>query len=158
LSVRVNKKDNNVNNCKGYFISNNIKDVNINNKVVQKKSVKLLRCIVCPEGCMLFTDYNEIDDRLTKIEGYKCKRGIKFAEEELRNPVRILTTTIGIDSKKINRLPVRSSIPAPKAKIFEMVREAKKIKVKPPIKVGDVLTHNFLNTGVDIISSTTIEE
>ena len=107
---------------------------------------------------MLAVDYDEIKGKLIKIEGNNCKKGIKFAEKELANPVRILTTTISIDSKKLERLPVRSSAPAPKDKIRQMVNEVKKIKVKPPVKMGDVIAGNFLDTGVDIISSITVEE
>jgi len=107
---------------------------------------------------MLIADFDRVSGKLKGLEGNRCKKGIKFAEKELINPVRILTTTISIASKRAERLPVRSSTPAPKAKIQKMVSEIKKIKVSPPIKMGDIITANFLNTGVDIISSITLDE
>ena len=106
---------------------------------------------------MLDALYNESESIIESLKGYQCKRGIKFAEEEIKNPVRILTTTISIHSKKKNRLSVRSSIPAPKDKIREMVMEAKKVKVEPPVKMGDILVENFLNTVVNLVSSETID-
>ncbi len=52
--------------------------------------------------------------KIISLEGYNCKRGIKFAEAEITNPLRTLTTTISIDSRISQRLPVRSNIAAPK--------------------------------------------
>jgi CxxC motif-containing protein len=39
-----------------------------------------------------------------------------------------------------------------------MVIAAKKVKVFPPVKMGDVLAEDFLGTGVDLIASETISE
>jgi CxxC motif-containing protein len=42
--------------------------------------------------------------------------------------------------------------------IREMVLAAKKVKVQPPVKMGDVLAENFLDTGSDLIASETVDE
>jgi len=118
---------------------------------------KKLTCIVCPLGCQMEVVYDDKAKKIISMEGNQCKKGQKFAENEIIDPRRILTTTIKINSKTIKRLPVRSNTPAPKDKILEMAREAKKIKVKSPVKMGDILAYNFLDSGVDIISSTTID-
>jgi len=122
------------------------------------KTKKKIRCIICPEGCMINASYNDSESTIGSIEGHQCKRGIKFAEEEIISPTRILTTTIAIESRIKNRLPVRSSAPAPKNRIKKMVIAAKKVKVFPPVKMGDVLAEDFLGTGVDLIASETISE
>lgn len=118
---------------------------------------KKLTCIVCPLGCQMEVVYDGKAKKIISMEGNQCKKGQKFAENEIIDPRRIFTTTIKINSKTIKRLPVRSNTPAPKDKILGMAREAKKIKVKPPIKMGDILAYNFLDSGVDIISSTTVD-
>jgi CxxC motif-containing protein len=125
---------------------------------VLKTAKKKMRCIVCPEGCAMLAEYGEDSKKIISLEGHNCKRGIKFAEAEIKNPLRLLTTTIGIDSKISQRLPVRSNIPAPKEKIFSIAKEVKKIRAKAPIKMGEIIIADVLGTGVDIISSATVDE
>ncbi len=119
---------------------------------------EIIRCIICPEGCMIKVEYDKSGADIRSMEGHQCKRGIKFAEEEITNPTRILTTTIAIKSRAMNRLPVRSSAPVPKNMIRKMVLEAKKFRVQPPLRMGDVLAENFLDTGADLIASKTVKE
>lgn len=103
-------------------------------------------------------EYQSGVKKIISLEGYNCKKGVKFAEAEITNPLRLLTTTISIDSKSFQRLPVRSSTPAPKEKIASMVKEVKKIRIKAPVKMGEIIMADILGTGVDIISSATVEE
>lgn len=119
---------------------------------------KKIRCIVCPEGCQLQAEYDADSKKVISLEGYNCKKGIKFAEAEISNPLRTLTTTISIDSGISQRLPVRSSTPAPKEKIASMVKAVKQTRAKAPVKMGEIIMADVLGTGVDIISSATIEE
>jgi CxxC motif-containing protein len=117
-----------------------------------------IRCIICPEGCPMQAEYEADSKKIISLEGYKCKKGIKFADDEITNPLRTLTTTISIDSRISQRLPVRSNIPAPKEKIAFMVKAVKQIRAKAPIKMGEIIMADILGTGVDIISSATVEE
>jgi CxxC motif-containing protein len=119
---------------------------------------KKMRCIVCPEGCPMHAEYEAASKKIISLEGYKCKRGIKFAEDEITNPLRLLTTTISIDSKIAQRLPVRSNISAPKDKIAAMIEAVKQIRAKAPVKMGEIIASDMLGTGVDILSSTTVEK
>jgi CxxC motif-containing protein len=122
-----------------------------------KTAKKKIRCIVCPEGCSMQAEYETDSKKIFSLSGQNCKRGIKFAEAEITNPLRMLTTTISIDSRISQRLPVRSNVPAPKEKIASMVKAVKQIRAKAPIKMGEIIMANILGTGVDIISSATVE-
>ncbi|MBN1298616.1 MAG: DUF1667 domain-containing protein [Actinobacteria bacterium] len=123
-----------------------------------KKNIKNIRCLSCPEGCVMNADYDENESRIISLGGYKCKKGISFAEDELNNPQRILTTTVAIDSVKSGRLPVRSSKTVPKSSLSMMIKEIKKIKVKTPVTAGEILAADFMGSGTDIISSATFTE
>jgi CxxC motif-containing protein len=123
-----------------------------------KNVKKKMRCIVCPEGCPMQAEFETDSKKIISLEGHNCKRGIKFAESEITNPLRLLTTTIRIDSGISQRLPVRSNNPAPKEKILSMVKEVKKIRAKAPIKMGEIIIADVLGTGIDIISSATVDE
>lgn len=106
----------------------------------------------------MLAEYEAGSKKIISLEGHNCKRGIKFAEAEITNPLRLLTTTISIDSGISQRLPVRSNVPAPKEKIVSMVKAIKLIRAKAPVKIGEIIMADILGTGVDIISSTTVEE
>lgn len=114
-----------------------------------------LICINCPRGCHLnvVNENGEI-----KVSGNFCKRGETYAISELTNPLRVVTTTIGIDSKYHSRLPVITSKPIPKDKMMELVKSLKDLKIKAPVKIGDVVINNVLGLDVDLLSSKSINE
>lgn len=114
--------------------------------------MKELTCIVCPRGCHLV-----IDDNLN-VSGNFCKRGENYAKNEIRRPMRSISSTVIIKSNIINRLPVKTSDNIPKDKIFEVMKEINKVIVSAPINVGDIVIKNVLNLGVDIVSCRTILE
>jgi len=107
--------------------------------------IKNLTCICCPIGCTLTAELEA--DKISSISGNKCKRGIQYAQEELFNPVRILTTTIFIPEKN-TMLPVRSDKPLPKDKMCGCVSFIKTIKVDLPIKMGQILVNNIEGTAI----------
>lgn len=103
-----------------------------------------LTCIMCPLGCSLVAtkDGDEI-----KVTGNNCQRGEIFAKEELTCPMRIVTSSVktekGVKSCKTSK-------PVPKAKIFDVMKEIEKLRLKDA-KYGEVVIKNVLNTGADIV-------
>jgi CxxC motif-containing protein len=84
---------------------------------------------------------------------YGCKRGVTYAEAEYSNPVRILTTTVKVEGKANELLPVRSSVPVPQGKLFECMEIIKKTSAKLPVKRYDVIVKDICGTGVDIVAT-----
>ena len=126
---------------------------------------KEIICTVCPRGCNILVkgDGATVDS----VEGYGCKRGISYAEAEYSNPVRILTTTVKIQGKDNDLLPVRSNQPISKAKILECMEVIKKAQVKLPVKMHEVVIENMefasligaIGTKIDVaIAGMTIDE
>ena len=113
--------------------------------------MKELICITCPRGCHLL-----VDDDLN-VTGNTCPRGVIYAKAELTHPVRMVTSTVVVDSKVECRLPVKTKDPIPKELIFEVMEEINKVVVKAPIKIGDVVIKNVLNTGVDVVATKNID-
>ena len=112
---------------------------------------KTIICTVCPRGChMTVTGEN---NNVNTVEGYSCKRGLEYAKTEFVAPVRILTTLVKIDGKENQLLPVRSTKPILKDKIFECMQVIKNTSVKLPIKRYDVIIENILGTGVNIVAT-----
>ena len=108
-----------------------------------------LTCIICPKGCSIKVDIEDKD--IKKIEGNTCKRGYDYAYSELTNPVRTLTTTIKLEDGKM--LPVKTDKPIPKELLFKCMEEINKTIIKPPVKIGDIVIENILNTGSNIIAT-----
>ena len=116
---------------------------------------KSITCISCPLGCHILIDKKGDEEILT---GHECKKGEKYAIQEINNPRRILTTTVKIDNSEVKLLPVRSKKEIPKDMIIRGIIELSKINVEAPIKCGDLVYKNILETRVDIIATRNIEK
>jgi len=108
--------------------------------------MKELICIVCPNGCHLC-----IDETTLNVTGNKCKRGEDFAKKELISPVRTVCTTVRTVFKDCPVVPVRTSSEIPLEKIFEVMAEIKKIRLKTRVKRGEIVISNVLDLGCDIV-------
>jgi len=109
-------------------------------------------CIGCPLGCRTTL---KIDDRgeVFEIMGYKCKEGRQYVVEEYRSPVRIFTATVLTENSALPLLPVKTDRPILKSKLKEAVLALVRLKAKPPVKVGQVILPNLLNSGINIVAT-----
>ncbi len=105
-------------------------------------------CILCPRGCRL-----TVDTETLEVVGNSCKRGLQFGPQEIISPRRGLTTTASIENALYKQIPVRTTTSVEFNKIFDCIAEIKKLRLKAPIKTGDVLIKNILDTGADVIAS-----
>lgn len=113
-----------------------------------------LVCINCPKGCHLVVE--EVNGEIV-VTGNSCPRGLTYGINEMTNPLRTLTTTVGIISDEYERLPVMSSNPLPKGKLMDVMKALKNVEVKAPVHMGDVVVENVLGLESDIIASKSIE-
>lgn len=116
---------------------------------------KIFTCIICPNGCEIETDIE--DDKIIKIEGASCKKGKEYVNQELTNPQRNIATSVKVINGDLEIVSVRLNNSIPKYKIFDVMDEIKKLQVKAPIKIGDVLKSNILNLDVDLIATKNID-
>ncbi len=110
---------------------------------------KSLICVSCPLGCPIEVEIE--NGEILSVTGNTCKRGDAYARDELTNPVRSLTTTVKLVNGALPVVPVKSSKPVPKNKMFECMEIINKASVEAPVKIGDVVVENILGTGADII-------
>lgn len=110
--------------------------------------IKKLTCIECPKGCALTVDVENC--RVREVSGNDCPRGGVYAESEIENPVRVLTSTALTIGLSLKMLPVRTDKPIPKPRMEEASREIKKIRIKKPLRAGDIIVKNFLGLGVNL--------
>ncbi|SET28637.1 CxxC motif-containing protein [Natronincola peptidivorans] len=114
---------------------------------------KEMVCIVCPLGCKLEIEAIDEAEGKYKIEGYKCPRGEEYGINEFTNPTRVLTSTVKIKGAHLKRLPVKTNGVISKYLIKECMEEINAVEVEAPVKMGDVIIANILDTGVDITAS-----
>jgi len=114
-------------------------------------------CIACPLGCRL-SIYEDNSAEGFIVSGNKCLRGIDYAVKEMTNPTRVLTTTVKISKAFFSRIPVRTNGAIPKSLIYEAMKLINCIEIQAPVRMGQVLIKNILDTGVDIIASRSMYE
>ena len=113
---------------------------------------KELICICCPMGCHLSVD---IDNKIVK--GNTCRRGEVYGLNEVINPVRVITSTVKIKSASLPVLPVKTNGAIPKL-TFQAMKIINSITVLAPIKLGDIIIKNILNTGIDLVATRSMEK
>ncbi len=114
-------------------------------------SVQHITCIVCPRGCAL-----EVDAQAGTVTGNSCKRGAEYGIAEATNPTRTLTTTVRVvdeHGEPLDVAPVRTAAPIPKGSLFDAMKVVDAVRAVKPIRRGDVIVPNILNTGVDVIAT-----
>lgn len=113
-------------------------------------SEKIITCTTCPVGCEMTVEYE--GKILTKVTGHTCKRGEQYAKNEIVNPRRTLTSTVILNGAEIKFMPVKTSKPIEKDKLFEAMRIINNIKINAPIKMGDILHENFTESGINLVA------
>lgn len=118
-------------------------------------------CTTCPSECLLTVEVERDADgavvEVRSVTGNSCPRGDKFAHQELTCPMRVLTTTVAVSGDDEALLPARTAEAIPlelHAKAMDLIRG---LVVKAPIRMGDVVLPNLLDTGTDLIASMDID-
>ena len=108
-------------------------------------------CVVCPRGCRLTVETDE--NRVLSVAGNSCNRGVRYAEQETLDPRRSLSTTVAVTGAKMPVVSVKTSVPIPKAKIMEIMKQCNAVCLKAPVRAGDIVIENVCATGADIVAT-----
>ena len=116
------------------------------------KNVSEIICIICPLACRVSVALDD-EGRILEVTNFQCKKGKEYAVAEYRSPRRFLTTTVMVGKSRHALLPVRTSRTIPKRRLIDCMNYLAKLKVEPPLRTGDTIIHNILETGSDIIAT-----
>lgn len=88
------------------------------------------------------------------ITGNLCSTGRNYAIQEVKDPRRMVTTTVAIKGDPTRLLPVRTSKPVRKQDVSHILKICAKLHVSLPKRVGDILVRDIAGTGsgVDLIA------
>jgi len=112
-----------------------------------------LICIGCPRGCHLKVD----EENDYKVTGNNCQVGAEYGRNELINPTRTLTTTVRLVNGTHHSLPVKTAAPIAKKDLFKAMERLNGCTVEAPVKCGDVVYHDILGSGVDVVATADAE-
>lgn len=120
-----------------------------------EKIERIITCIVCPVGCEAKVTIE--GGKAVKAEGLACSRGEEYVFGEVEAPMRDFFSIVGIEGGVAPVCPVRSTKPIPKDRIMDCSRELAELTVAAPVRIGDMVMHNVLGLGVDLVATRSIE-
>lgn len=107
-------------------------------------------CTICPKSCRIKVSVSAKNGQVS-VKGHMCKRGADYAREEALDPKRTITSTVIIQDAMYPVVSVRTDKPVPRTLIFDCMDLIKKVTVHAPVKTGDIVIKNILDTGADVI-------
>ena len=118
--------------------------------------VSELTCIRCPVGCPLRLEHE--GRNIIEVSGNECKRGAKYARQELIEPRRALSTTVAVVGGRHQRLPVKTVRPVGKERQLEAAAEIHRLRVRVPVRMGQVLIEDLLGEpGLQVVATRSLE-
>ena len=97
-------------------------------------------CVVCPNGCALQVEVSENDKpRCLSVAGNLCPRGKTWAEQEVENPLRTISTNVLVTGGTLPVVSVRTLDAIPLAQIMSVRESLKHIVLCAPVKLGDIV-------------------
>ncbi len=107
-----------------------------------------LVCLICPNSCEWF------QNEQGEFVGLKCKRGIAFASQELKRPLRYITTTLRYENPEgeYEMIPVRSKNEIPLDQIKALATHIKKVVLTQKPTLNELINlKNFTDFDLDLI-------
>ena len=114
-----------------------------------------LICIGCPLGCILTVEMNE--GAVVNVTGNTCPRGKVYAEKEVTNPTRIVTSSVRVKGGDRVSVSCKTKSDIPKSKIFDVARALRDVEAQAPVAIGDVLVEDVAGTGVQIVATSHVD-
>lgn len=117
-------------------------------------------CTTCPSECLLTVEVERDADGVAEVRsvaGNSFPRGDKFAHQELICPMRVLTTTVAVSGGEEALLPVRTAEAIPLALHAQAMTLIRGLVVNAPIRMGDIVLENLLDTNINLIASMNID-
>ena len=88
-----------------------------------------------------------------RVEGAPENRyGEEYGRSELVNPTRMVTGLVRVAGMR-KPLPVKTKTAIPKGKIDAVLFALHQTTVQLPVKIGDVIIQNVVETGVDVVAT-----
>ena len=111
---------------------------------------KEMICICCPMGCALHVTR---DGESISVSGFTCKRGEAYGIQEMRCPMRTVTSSVRVNGGARPVCSVKTASQVPKASIGQVLDAIRDLRVNAPVHIGDVLAENIAGTGANLVAT-----
>jgi len=116
---------------------------------------KHFTCVTCPVGCEV--DVEVQDGSILSMKGNRCDKVKEFVLQELKEPMRVLTTTVRIAGAEYAMLPVRTDKAIPKRLFRQAVEELAGSDLQSPVHMSDLIVKDVAGSGANIIATRTMD-
>jgi len=84
-------------------------------------------------------------------------RGRSYVENELKNPMRIVTSSVRVTGGNMPITSVRLTAPVPRNRMMDVIEELRKIRLTAPVSIGQIVIQDILGLGSDVIITKNID-
>lgn len=116
---------------------------------------KRMICELCKINCILKIIKNNEE---IKVSGNQCEDGIGFGIEKIESKKAVLSTVVRLKGGKQQILPVKTRGDVEKTLFIEISKALSRVYVGTPVKIGEIICKNILNTGIDVIAAKNVLE
>ena len=117
---------------------------------------RIITCINCPVGCRMTVTLDDATGAFVSVTGNTCPRGERYARQECVAPERMITAVVPVAGSTVP-LSVKTSAPVPKKLISSIMKELSRLELSGPVRAGQTVLENVLDTGVNIIATRSVE-
>jgi len=119
---------------------------------------KEMICVICPNGCQLLVEIQEGDQPLvTGVTGNTCDKGPEWARQEIINPMRTISSSIMVEDGDFPLVSVRTDSSVSLKDIFKVMGEIKAVRLKAPVKTGDIIIEKVAGLSCNIIATRNVQ-
>ena len=111
-------------------------------------------CVACPKGCRL--EVRRAQGEIL-VSNTGCKQGKEYAVGEINDPRRMVASTVRVNNGLHPLVPVYTESPFPKGLIKDLLHEIRGVQIDAPVKIGQVIIRNALDTSINIVASRDLE-
>lgn len=111
-------------------------------------------CTACPRGCPLQV---RVLPEAVQVEGATCRRGVAFGEAEVRDPRRVLTTTVRVVGGTAPLAPVRSRAPISRTLIPAVLKELRTVTLAAPVALHQRVLGSAAENEVEIVAAAAVD-
>lgn len=113
-------------------------------------------CIMCPNGCEVTAEYE--GSEVFSVTGHTCPKGEEYVRRELTCPMRNIATSVRVEGGELPLVSVRLTAPIPLEKVKSAVPEIHRAVLSAPVRCGDIVVHDLLGLGVDVMATKDVEK
>ncbi len=108
-------------------------------------------------GCQMKVTLDD-DGKFVSVKGNRCPKGEAYARDEVTDPKRVVTSSVKVVGGKMQLVSVKTDGTIPKRLILDAMKSIKSSSVDAPVKCGDKVIKDLLNTGVNVVATRTVDK